>query len=564
MANLYINTFRGQASREQKLLKANTFAECAVNAQLSDGALSPMPCPEEVCTQPNIVKEIYTSRECDCRSFDRPSYVERYGGSVYLVNSRFAVRYLSYDLCNDNSAVGMGIPCPTNRPVVASSSVTEGCGFAPRQYMYTFVAKHSDRCVVESPPSLLSASSNCGSSATVSDIENPVSGYGISHVRIYRFDAGWKTGSEGSVQNNSGTLMIAEIPIGQSSYVDNNNLSDPDMMGCLTYDFESMPHAPDGVGSTAFSLFTWVDNELYISAAGMPEVRPKSGRFCFDDNIVTAKYWNNAIYVFTERWAYRIDEAVSASGATYSNPPYRFEKILPIVNEFSLSVGATGIFYQTASGIVIISGSNMFNVSTGIISTIQWKKLRSNNIRTFVYQQHLFIFSIDWDYTHVFEFEDGVFTDREYSNHTIYPYQIQSMAIEIDGGLLFGSGSDIYRFKESEGNTNAFGKDTDISICTDCCPYDYRMLVKHAVQITDYASGYIRIDASKGGVQFSLIDKSCGERVVYERTFDSCGEHEFRLPSCYLSQEHEVRLQGCATVFELRLGTNAKQLGLNN
>ena len=308
MTTLILREFRGQASRDQKLLKTNTFADRSINTQLSDGSLSAIPCPEEVCTQPNTVSEIYTSRNCDCHSFDRPSYVERYGGSTYLVNSRLALRYLSYDICDNPVAVSMGIPCPTSRPIVASSSVSHGCSFSPRQYMYTFIARHSPSCVVESPPSPLSASSNCGSSATISAIENPISGYGITHVRMYRFDAGWKSGSESGVKNNSGTLLVAEIPIGQASYTDNNQLSDPDMMGMLTYDLESMPSTPDGVGSTAFSLFTWVDNELFISAAGMPEVRKKSGRFCFDDKIENFSFC--ATFDFNKlarNWRHKVD-----------------------------------------------------------------------------------------------------------------------------------------------------------------------------------------------------------------------------------------------------------------
>lgn len=561
MTSLIIEEFRGQATREQKLSKRNTFAECAVNAQLSTGALVSMPCPEEVKTENFQVMELYASRSCECVGYDQHTYIDNFQGNTYVVNEEIKRKYIGRDVCSDGFVM-IGIPCPEVAPTV-SSSVSSGCDFSPRQYMYTYVAKYSDTHAVESPPSPISFSSNCDSSAVVSNIQQPPAGFGINAIRIYRFDAGWKNGSESSNTNNSGCLLVGEIGLGQSSFSDNNDLSSPDMTGLLTYDLESMPSEPNGIGATAFSVFSWVGNELFISASGMPEVRTKSGRFCFDDPVVAAKYHNNSIYVFTERWNYRIDERASESGVAYSNPPYRFEKIMPILNEHSISVGASGVAYTTASGVCILSGNDMVVVSTGILNTPQWKRSDAFNARTFIYQQFLFIYSQDWDYTHVYEFEDGIFSDREFSNHTIYPYKIQSMYIDDMGRLLFSSDNTIYEFIERSGSLDIFGHDSQQSVCKDCCPYDYRMLVNHAVQITDYASGYIRIDHRMGDVTFELIDLSCGEVVVYEATFSGCAEHEFRLPSACLSQEHMIRLTGCATVYQLRLSTDAKDMGLN-
>lgn len=563
MGRIIIDRFVGNESRVQRESKTNVIAECAINASLQDGALSAIPCPVEVCDPSQEFSQFYYDDDCGCSVFSGNAWHEIYQCRHYLVDGDGARSYSEEDFCDRANPCNLGMPAPTQPPSV-SAGVTGGSGFEPRNYMYTFVSRRGSDCVVESPPSPVSRTANCADTAFVSNIQNAPAGWCITHVRLYRFDAGWKSGSESRVENNSGALMVAELPIGTTSHNDTASISGSEMLGLITYDMESMPHNPVGIGATAFSTFSWSGKELYISVDGMPELRRKNGRFCFDHNILNAQYWNNSIYVFTERYNYRIDESGSEGGVSYSNPPFRFEKLLPLCSIKSISVGALGVFYHTKSGISVLDGNSQIVVSTGILNTTQWKTYTSKNIGTFVYQQYLFIFSDDWEYTHLYEFEDGVFGDSESSNHTIYPYKISSMRITDDGCLQFASNNIVYEFIETNNCPTFCFDEVAKPICTECCEYDYRISVKQDARITDYAMGYLRIDPKYSDVTFRLWDRSCGEHIVYEETFSGCGEHQFRLPAGCLSDDHFIQLTGCATVYELRLGTSAKELGLNS
>jgi len=563
VSSINILPFRGLASRQQKLLKANTFAECAINTNLQDGSLSAYPCPEFVCDATFDIKEFTHDCDCECTLYRSESYIETYLGRTYVANDIEAYSDNAADCSGGGlDRVALGMPTP-NVPPTVNFIVESGDQYQPSAYMYTYVSKRVSGHVFESAPSPLSRQANCGVGTTISNMEVPSIIFSLTHIRVYRVDAGWKSGSESNVQNNSGCLLIGEFPFGTTTITDNFDQSDNTMFGLITYDLESMPSNPNGLGATAFSIFSWRGKELFISVDGMPEMRRKNGRFEFDDDIVTARYWNSSIYVFTKRYNYRIDEQAETGGVSYSNPPFRFEKVAPIVNEFSVSVGATGVFYQASSGINVLSGSSMGGVSTGILNSSQWKAYQRVNVRTHVYNQFLFIFSSDWNFTHVFEFEDGVFGDNEFSNHTIYPYSISSMAQGDDGELYFSSEQEVFRFVESNFCADECFDQQSTPICEEFCPYDYRIMPVHDVKITDYSTGYIRIDPFYGDVTFRLWDRACGEALVHEQTFSGCSEHEFRLPSGCLSEEHVIQLEGCARVFELRLSTSSKDMGLN-
>lgn len=563
MPDLIYTQFNGLSRRNHDLTNSNTFAEVASNTLLHDGAIRPFKCPELICEHDFQVKEIYSDKDCPCIAFDSETYIVEYKDLIFIKERNAeAFSVCKEELC-DPTPLCPTLPCPETALHVSSPSHSSSCSFRPARFFYTFVSERCG-CLYESPPSPITDVGSCGSPYALSNIPVPDPDLGVTSIRIYRFDSGSKTGGERANANNSGALLIAEIPAGQTEYTDTSSMSSPAHISPVTYDMEAMPKNPDGYGSTLFSLFAWEGKELYISVPRMPMLRYESGRFCFDEKIVAAKYWQGSIYVMTEKHNYRIDEGRGGRGEiSYSNPPYRFENILPINNQFSVSSGAVGVFYTSNAGVVVLSGNDSAVIGNRLFHTSQWKAMRVQDVRTQVYNQFLFIYSPEWDHAHIFEFEDSVFVDNEYSNHVTYPYSIQATYIDYEGVLLFASGNDVYEFHEGAYCFDPEDGEDSQSLCADCCEYRYVIKPRHSVEITDYASGYLNIDPTSGYVTFQLIDQSCGDFVVYEATFAGCGEHQFTLPAGCLSAGYRIELSGCATVYELRLSTSGMTIGRN-
>lgn len=562
MGTILFQNFRGELAPEHRRSKENIYASCSINVNHKAGSLKPYPCPEEVCQQPFDPKAIFAHDGCDCVGWENDTMVDQDRRFIYWHDEVEGTRKSPKDCFCDGVQHKIGLPCPLTPPIASTSGSGGGCTFDPRTYYYTYVAKFCDGCESEGPLSPPSSEVACGSSVSLGGFSSPPAGYGITNIRLYRTVAGWKSGDESSSTNTSGAILVAELPLGQG-YVDSNPVGDIGFISPITYDMESLPSDGDGIGVTAFSTFVWKGKDLYISVDGMVDVYRDYGHFCFDHDIIAARYWNGSIYVFTERWNYRIDEQAGDGAVLYSNPPYRFETLAPIANKYSISVGHSGVFYAANSGVAVVSGNDMAILP--FFTTDQWKSMGLDRVKTHVYQQYLFVYSEGWDYSHLFEIEDNVYGDVEYSNHTRYPYSISAMFTTDEGDLRFASDGVVYKFIEEE-CYNVVDCDAEPDLCKPCCEMDYRIDLRDVAEIGDLASAYIYINPYYGDVTFQLWRGDCGDELLFEEVLEGCEDHEFKLPGCGpLSKYKTMRIVGCAEVYPTsRLGTNAKLMGRNS
>ena len=558
---IVVNPFRGENLKQQELLKRNIFSICAKNAQLHDGSLRPYPCPEVVCEHDFEPCTIYSSKECECIALPQEALFDENHDFTFWAQEGHCVKK-SACFC-DGETCDVGIPCP-DHPLTASGNSPEGCDFDPRVYYYTWVAKFCNGCESEGP---MSPPSNqvCGGPAVVGGGSMPPVGSCVTHMRIYRAQSGWKSGEENGVTNNSGITLVGEVAVG-TGFTDNLSVGSSTMIGPITERMGGIPSDVKGVGVSAFSTFYWKGRDLYFSADGMVDTYFEYGHFCFPCDIVTAKYWSNSVYVFTEKHVYRIDERAGDGRVVYSKPPDRVELVAPITNPYAVTCGTAAVYYISDSGVYAIARSRTGTeaVHLPLFNTSQWKSMDLSRAKIHVYQQYLFVYSKDWDCTHIFEIEDGVFSDIEYSNHVRYPYSISAMHTDVNGDLLFASGNKTYRFLEGE------CYDTTVCcvyppLCKPCCPYTYQIGIRDRLEIGEPVAAYLNIDPSYGDVTFRLWDGECGKKLVFEKTLSGCDLHEFKLPSCRrLSSCFFVELEGCATVYEMRIGTSNKKLGMNS
>lgn len=551
------NPFYGELPIVHNLRKTNVYASCAINTMLHDGALKPFPCLQKFCDSEKV-KTLLSLSDCVCTGWDEDIKFSQANGSVYWVENGVPYYASDEDFCQGNQCK-VSIECPENAPSVSGGGGS-GCEFDPRHYVYTYVNKDG----FESPtsPASVGVCVNEGDCVTVSF--TPSSDPCVTNVNIYRAQSGKKSGDEGRIQNTSGFIFAGQASNSSGSYTDCLSVGSTGQLSPITQDLESLPSSGvTDIDVTAFGVAVAKGRSLYISADGMQSVYQHDNEFKFDHKIIAIKYWTNSIYVFTERYVYRVDEQAAQGGSVYSNPPFRFEKILPIVDKFAIDVCSQGVMYISKSGVVLLSGNQMYVVTSQIYATNQWKSmLKKSAVRIKSYQQYLFIYSKDWDIVRVFEYEDGVYADIPNANQFRLPYNVYGMYINNDGDLLMSLSDGTYIFTEEECGFEDCGE-YHKSLCAECCSYDYTIPLRDSIEISDIASGYLNIDPYFGDVTVQLIDYECDDHIVFEETFGGCAEHEFKFPSNYLSNKKYIRLFGCATVYELRLSSSAKLMGKN-
>ena len=137
MSDIVIRTFIGENSREQKLSTHNIAADCAINAQLHDGSLRPIPCPEEVCQHAFEPRAIWSNSDCECVA--NPNEASYHEGSGFVFwHQQGSSPWKSGCFCDGEQTL-IGLPYPSI-PLSANGGGS-GCGFDPHVYFFTQVAE---------------------------------------------------------------------------------------------------------------------------------------------------------------------------------------------------------------------------------------------------------------------------------------------------------------------------------------------------------------------------------------------------------------------------------------
>ena len=559
MSNMIVSNFFGEEKfRHQKGTENSLLVECATNAQLHDGALRPIPCPE-LLSVGNAPYLTYTEK-CGYQGHYNKTKIHSFGPEHLMIDREgYRPHHISC-FCDSSDWKEIGLPKPIY-PLRAKSQSGSQCHKAETSvYYYTYVRYLcGGRDVEESP---LSPPSNvvCGAVASISGPPNHASHYGIMAARIYKSIGSWRSGEDALSENQAGLVLVGETPIGKKMSL-TNDLSDLGMIAPITEGHMSMPVLAKGVGVSDFSVYTWRGSELWFSADGFIHTAKPSGRYKFDDDIITANYWRGNTYVFTYNKIYIIEESASPEGVSRSNPPSVINYTSPPIDKWAVKTGNDGLYYLSNSGLMVVSGAEVINLGSALFPTSTWKTLDLSRADIHVHDQYLFMFSPDWGVTYLFETEDGTHVDVPYSNMVRYPYRITSM-VEKDGEAYFISEGGMYRFVE-ESCEVSLDCDKRLSVCNECCEYDYRFRALHELSVGDWSSIYLRIGSGTGDVTFRLWDMSCGKKLMHEKTFSGCGLHECKLPHCRgIGENYMVQLTGCGTVHQLKLGTSGKDMSM--
>ncbi|WGY45226.1 hypothetical protein [Vibrio sp. ABG19] len=269
----------------------------------------------------------------------------------------------------------LGVPRPSSPPIV--TNVDDSTGEDPlegelpsyddedRLYIQTYVTAFGE----EGGPGDASASvliEKPGSTVTVSLATPGVNTHNITHTRLYRSVT---SGGEGDY------LLVAELPISQSEYVD----SERDINGPTldTWDYDVPDESMRGLCSMANGICAgFAGNEVMFSEAYLPYAWNRANTGVTDDDIVAIAPIETSLVVATKGKPFLFS---GINPETITGQRLNVEQAC--VSPDSLAVINGMALYASPDGLVAISSSSAVVITETIIDRESWQAFKPETIR---------------------------------------------------------------------------------------------------------------------------------------------------------------------------------------
>lgn len=382
MAAIDIKVFSGLRPLVDPVLLDTPEAVVADNVQLTSGTLSPLlgttTLKALTKTDPKTIWRYGTSSveaeywlefldETDVMASPLPEDIwgraywtdgvkPKYGPSTAILSGS-SYPGASYDL---------GIPAPTVTPLIAGSSPSAAATAEARTIVVTYVSAYGE----EGPPSPASlvVSLDPAQSATYSNLGTaPAGAYNIATKRIYRSSA---VGSAAQFQ------FVAEIPVAQTSYVD--NITQAGLGEILpSENWIAPPAALKGLRMLASgAAIGFVGNTAYLSEPNLPHAWPH--KYPIDFQIVGVAAFDQSAALLTTGYPFVMDGADPAAMT-----PRRLNLRQACVSKASIVETEGGVLYASPDGLVAIESGGISIVSLKYYSRKQWQALNPSSFKAF-------------------------------------------------------------------------------------------------------------------------------------------------------------------------------------
>lgn len=312
-------------------------------------------------------------------------------GRFYISGRTNHLEAVVVDGCCNPTYYKVGVPTPTAPP---KANATEQCSRAAdaRAYVYTYVNQWFE----ESAPSPVSniIRVDDGSVVTVSGIELPPDGYGITHANIYRAASGFRQG-DGKVQNKlTDFVYVASVEFPSTTY------RDAVRMNKLGAPLETEKVQPPTTGlSNIVSLGGVVRlaatklNRVYVSENFQLHNWPVRNELTLDHTIIHMKALGQQLFVTTDAHPYVID--TSSCEDMTCTPVTKVETPLPDIScghRCSAIMTPHGLVYSSPLGVVLIDASAKWHILTRQwFSETDWMQVRPDTARFAYWEGFLFI-----------------------------------------------------------------------------------------------------------------------------------------------------------------------------
>lgn len=282
----------------------------------------------------------------------------KYGPSTAILSGS-SYPGASYDL---------GIPAPTVTPLISGSAPGAAASSESRTVVITYVSAYGE----EGPPSPASlvVTLDPAQSATYSNLGTaPTGSYNIATKRIYRSST---VGSAAQFQ------FVAEIPVGQTSYVD--NISQANLGEILPSENWTAPPAElNGLRMLATgAAIGFVKNTVYLSEPNLPHAWPH--KYPIDFQVVGVEPLDQGAVVLTTGYPFVLDGADPAAMS-----PRRLNQRQSCVSKPSIVATENGVLYASPDGLVAVDGQQALVVSNKHFSRKQWQELNPSSFKSFAH-----------------------------------------------------------------------------------------------------------------------------------------------------------------------------------
>jgi hypothetical protein len=393
----------------------------------------------------------------------------------------------------------------------------------------------------------------------LSGISIPSAEYCITGIEIFQLVAGNKTGLEKQVENNSGWLSLGTYPVQSTLVIAIGETG----LALDSWHYYPPPVDLSDVVCTEYGLVGFSGKNIWYTESN--QINAWSRFKCIDHEIKALRYYRGALYALTDTYIYQLKLVQTESGYDFSIP-YRYgDKPFPLMGDTrSVSIGQSGIFFQSVTGGVLITDSSA-RVITNKFAKDDWLALNPSTMKTVMFDYGIGLFSSQASY--IYEFGDQSYSS-EPTGH-LYQVPIKPDAVLLDKNGILNYSENNQWFKWDNCYTLRQEPCSDYEKGSCCCEYLWRSKPYHVVNKIRLTRGMIEFAPGTGNVHLAIYKRDCYDKALFEFTYNEstdqcrdsvCYRKYFNLPSCIVTGQFVVELRGCAHVSGVYLATSRSEL----
>lgn len=432
----------------------------------------------------------------------------------------------------------LGLPCPSNAPMMDFTPLPMSRKGAARAYRYTFVNRYLQEGG-GSPPSQV-ANVEDGQTVTVSGFSVPPPEWCVTTIRIYRLGTPYETGLENSNPQNTEYYFVADIPVTQTSFVD--TISDINLGGAgqaevfVNDEWLAPPADLHSLVSLENGILAGISGEnIYLSDPNSPHawnLRYVKGLL---DKPVGLAAVGNALYAMTDGRPYFIDGRNNPKQDGYAEV-MRTRVPLPCESARSIANDSNVVYYASRAGLAAISGKEVKLISQSHLSERDWQALHPN----------LMVGAVRNGYYHGYSDVTGI-RFRSVENEFGNPKEISYTTLSERPTALWAAPSGELYYANQGGAIYQWNGGARFK------PYTWAHDEYHLGRRTAFTSGHVE-RLSAGWLRFRM-ETEYG--FVFTRMVST--NREFRVPSKGNAISMTLWFEGTAEVQQACLGTSIIQ-----